>query len=34
MLNSEVFSDLGMSAEESGALVASIGALRRSAGDF
>ena len=33
-LNNEVFSDLGMSAEESGALVASIGALRRSAGDF
>jgi len=33
-LNNEVFSDLGLSAEESGALVASIGALRRSAGDF
>ena len=33
-LNNEVFSDLGMSTEQSRALVASIGALRRSAGDF
>ena len=33
-LNNEVFSDLGMSSEESRALVASIGALRRFAGDF
>jgi DNA-binding MarR family transcriptional regulator len=33
-LNNEVFADVGMSAEESGALVASISALRRSAGDF
>ncbi|HXA10855.1 MAG TPA: MarR family transcriptional regulator, partial [Mycobacterium sp.] len=33
-LNNEVFSDLGMSAEQSGALVASIGVLRHSAGDF
>jgi DNA-binding MarR family transcriptional regulator len=33
-LNNEVFSDLGMSSEEARALVASIGALRRFAGDF
>jgi DNA-binding MarR family transcriptional regulator len=33
-LNTEVFCDLGMSPEESRALVASIGALRRFAGDF
>jgi DNA-binding MarR family transcriptional regulator len=33
-LNTEVFCDLGMSTEESRALVASISALRRSAGDF
>jgi DNA-binding MarR family transcriptional regulator len=33
-LNNEVFSDLGMSNEESRALVVSIAALRRFAGDF
>jgi hypothetical protein len=33
-LNNEVFSDLGISAEEAGALVAAIAALRHSAGDF
>ena len=33
-LNNEVFSDLGMSSEESRALVVSIAALRRFAGDF
>jgi DNA-binding MarR family transcriptional regulator len=33
-LNNEVFSDLGMSSDESRLLVASIRALRRFAGDF
>jgi DNA-binding MarR family transcriptional regulator len=33
-LNTEVFGDIGMSTEESGALVASIETLRRHAGDF
>jgi DNA-binding MarR family transcriptional regulator len=33
-LNNDVFSDLGMSREESRALVVAIGALRRFAGDF
>ncbi|MBI3213933.1 MAG: MarR family transcriptional regulator [Mycobacterium sp.] len=33
-LNSKVFADIGMSAEESRSLVASIETLRRSAGDF
>ena len=33
-LNDEVFSDIGMSAEEARALVDSIAALRRTAGDF
>ena len=33
-LNNEVFSDLGMSSDESRLLVASIRALRRLAGDF
>ncbi len=33
-LNKEVFADIGMSAKESRALVASIDTLRRNAGDF
>jgi len=33
-LNDEVFADIGMSADEAGALVNAIAALRRSAGDF
>lgn len=33
-LNNDVFADIGMSAEESAALVASIETLRHSAGDF
>jgi len=33
-LNDEVFADIGMSADESDALVAAIASLRRSVGDF
>ena len=33
-LNDEVFADIGMSAEESRALAASIDTLRRNSGDF